>query len=272
MSCTTTSDGLIQNVENMKLDASPAEFSELCNEISKRLKSYVGTGKSKNEEMEYLSKAVKILPQVYKNNLKNASKKKKSNGTSTTASGVDKANRNVNKPIAVDDVIVEFAKTGNFKNLNAMKDLPLIVKNGAATSSTLTRLFILYVKSNNLQDPKNGQRIMTDSLLKRLFGQDLQEIQEARTKDGKSKEGATICPDYFYYWTIQNIICRHKKSVSLEDISKKIGKSEEEVLKELETQSDKIAHAKKLLEPNSNQEPPHEDQPPVKKQNTKKSK
>ena len=56
------------------------------------------------------------------------------------------------------------------KPLNVSADLSAVVGNGPLPRSEVVKKLWVYIKSNNLQDPKKKRNIIADEKLKKVFG------------------------------------------------------------------------------------------------------
>jgi len=62
------------------------------------------------------------------------------------------------------------ANTGFMKPLNVSEDLAKVVGAGPMPRSEVVKKLWVYIKSKNLQDPKNKRNIVADENLKKVFG------------------------------------------------------------------------------------------------------
>ena len=62
------------------------------------------------------------------------------------------------------------ATSAFMKPLNVSADLSAVVGNGPLPRSEVVKKLWVYIKSNNLQDPKKKRNIIADEKLKKVFG------------------------------------------------------------------------------------------------------
>lgn len=62
------------------------------------------------------------------------------------------------------------ANSAFMKPMNISDDLAAVVGQGPMPRSEVVKALWVYIKSNNLQDPKNKRNIVADENLKKVFG------------------------------------------------------------------------------------------------------
>jgi chromatin remodeling complex protein RSC6 len=66
--------------------------------------------------------------------------------------------------------MVQKANSAFMKPMSVSEDLSAVVGNGPMPRSEVVKKIWVYIKKNNLQDPKNKRNINADENLKKVFG------------------------------------------------------------------------------------------------------